>query len=420
MLLQAGQLLSNLGTRLTSIAYPLLVLGMTGSAAKAGFVAFARVLPLALFTLPAGVAADRWNRKWLMIAADGVRAVAVGILVATIVLDSGVFWAIPLIAFVEGAGAAFFAAAYPGAVRSVVPVPQLPDAAAAQTGRNAFVQVAGSPLGGALYTVGRSVPFVVDALSYAFSAASLLAMRAPFQEQREHDPSPLRSRLVEGIRYVWSRPFLRTCALVFGLLNFVGQSLLFALVVVGTDQGLSGGAVGLLVAVFFGAVLAGTFVSPLVRRVLPVHAVLVLELWMWVGCAAFLVWPNVYVLAVSMIPVGLAIPSTDSVVHGYRIAMTPDRLLGRAESAWTTIALVITPLGPLVVGLLITSVSARAAVGLCATVALALAVWATLSPSIRSAPSLDELAEVAVTGPASLVELGEPAVAGVEERERLG
>ena len=54
MLLQTGQLLSNIGTRLTSIAYPLLVLALTGSAAMAGFVLFARTIPHALFALPAG------------------------------------------------------------------------------------------------------------------------------------------------------------------------------------------------------------------------------------------------------------------------------------------------------------------------------------------------------------------------------
>jgi MFS family permease len=396
MLLQSGQLLSNLGSRMTSIAYPLLVLAMTGSPAKAGFVAFARVLPVALFTLPAGVVADRWNRRRIMIAADAVRVVAVSVLVATIWLDSTLFWPVALIAFVEGVGVAFFTAAYPGAMRSVVSVEQLPDAVATQTGRMAIVQLAGSPLGGALYTVGRALPFIVDVISYAFSALSLLAMRAAFQETRARETAPLRSRIVEGLRFVWSRPFLRTCALVFGLLNFVGQGLLFLIVIVGTDQGLSGGAVGVLVSVFFAAALVGTFISPFVRRVLPVHGVLVLELWAWVGCAAFLVWPSVYVLAASMVPVGLAIASTDSVVHGYRIAMTPDRLLGRAESAWTTIALVITPLGPLVLGWLFTAASARAAVGLCALFALALALWATFSPAIRTAPDLDELAEAAV------------------------
>lgn len=391
MLLQTGQLLSNIGTRLTSIAYPLLVLGLTGSPAKAGFVLFARSLPHALFALPAGVVADRWNRKWIMIVADALRVLAVGILVVVIALDSSAVWLISVIAFVEGVGAAFFMAAYPGAMRSVVPVQQLPDAAAVQSGRNAVVQLAGSPLGGALYTIARVLPFVVDVISYAFSAVSLLLMRAKFQEEREHDPSPLRSQLVEGVRYVWQHPFLRTVALIFGLLNFVGPSILFAIVVIGTDQGLSGGEVGLLVAVFFAGILPGTALSPYIRRALPVRAVFVLELWTWVGCAAFLIWPSVYVLAVCLLPTALVIPSTDSVVHGYRIAMTPDRLLGRAESAWTTFAIVISPIGPLLTGILITEVSARAAVGLCVAIALVLALWATFSPAIRNAPSIDDL-----------------------------
>ena len=98
-------------------------------------------------------------------------------------------------------------------------------------------------------------------------------------------------------------------------------------------------------------------------------------------------------LAVCLLPTALVIPSTDSVVHGYRIAMTPDRLLGRAESAWTTFAIVISPIGPLITGVLITEVSARAAIGLCVVLALVLALWATFSPAIRNAPSIDDLAE---------------------------
>jgi len=99
MLLQAGQLLSNAGTQTSSIAYPLLVLAVTGSATKTGVVSFARILPAALFALPAGLAADHWNRKWLMITADGVRVLAIGSLAAAILLHSAPFWAIVLVAF---------------------------------------------------------------------------------------------------------------------------------------------------------------------------------------------------------------------------------------------------------------------------------------------------------------------------------
>jgi hypothetical protein len=393
MLLQAGQLLSSFGTQTTAIAYPLLVLAVTGSAAAAGAAAFARMLPLALFALPAGVAADRWNRKWLMIGADGVRVLALGGLAVAIVADLAALWAILLVAFVEGTGAALFSAAHAGALRAVVPVRQLPAAAATQTGRQAAVQLVGPPVGGALFALARAAPFVVDAVSYLLSSLSLLLMRTPFQEQREPDPAALRTRLAEGFRFLWSRPFLRTTALLFGLANFLGPGLLLAVVVIGTRQGLPGGEVGLLVAAFAACLLLGSLLSPLVRRALPVRAVIVLELWTWLGCAAFLVEPDVYVLAASMLPTALAIPSTDSVVHGYRIAMTPDRLLGRAESVRSTISLLIAPLGPLAAGALLGAVSARATVAVFVAIALVLAVWGTLSPSIRAAPSLDELAD---------------------------
>jgi len=391
MLLQIGQLLSSAGTSSTSIAFPLLVLAVTHSPAKAGIVAFARSLPSVLFALPAGLAADRWSRRRLMIAADVVRVLAIGSLAATILLDRVAFWQIVAVAFVEGSGSALFFGAQPGALRAVVPARQLPAAAAAETGRQAVVQLAGPPLGGALFGLARALPFLVDAVSYAFSTLSLLAMRTPFQEEREPHLASLRSRLAEGFRFVWSQPFLRTCALLFGLTNFIGPGVLFAVVVIAKEQGLSGGEVGALIAVFGACLLLGSLVSPLVRRLLPVRAVLLLELWTWLGCAVFLVWPNVYVLTAGILPTALAIPSTDSVVHGYRIAMTPDRLLGRAESVRSMISLLIAPLGPLIAGVLLSTASARATIAVFAVVGVVLAVWGTLSPSIRMAPSLDDL-----------------------------
>jgi Transmembrane secretion effector len=394
VLLQIGQLLSNAGSSSTSIAYPLLVLAVTHSPAKAGIVAFARTLAWALLTLPAGLAADRWNRRRLMIAADGVRVLAIGSLAATIFLDRVAFWEIVVVAFVEGGGAALFRGAQSGALRAVVATHQIPAAVAAETGRQATVGLAGPPLGGALFGVARGLPFLVDAVSYAFSTISLLAMRAPFQEEREPHLASLRSRLSEAFGFVWSRPFLRTCALLFGLANFIGPGVLLAVVVIGRQQGLSGGEVGALVAAFGACLLLGSFLSPLVRRLLPIRAVLLLELWTWFGCAVFLVWPSVYVLTAGILPTALAIPSTDSVVHGYRIAMTPDRLLGRAESVWTIIALLIAPLGPLTAGVLLSTVSARATIAVFAGAGVVLAVWGTLSPSIRMAPSLDELHEL--------------------------
>jgi MFS family permease len=394
VLLQAGQLLSNLGTSSTSIAYPLLALAVTHSAAKAGVVAFARALPAALFLIPAGVAADRFNRKRLMIVADVVRVLAIGALAAMVFSGVVTFWILPLAAFVEGAGAALFTASHVGAVRAVVPPRQLPAGVAAQTGRQAAVDVAGPPIGGALFGVGRAFPFLFDAISYAFSTVSLLAMRTAFQEIRERDRSPLRSRVTEGFRFLWSKPFLRTCALLFSLGNFVGPGLVLAVVVIGRRQGLSSVRIGALTAVLGACLLAGSVASPLLLR-LPARAVLLLELWSALGIAAFLVRPSVYVLVAGMLPTEFVIPASNSIVHGYRIAMTPDRLLGRSESVRSTISLAIAPLGPLVAGVMLGAMSPRSTIALFGAVALVLALWGTSSPSIRAAPSLAELDSLA-------------------------
>ena len=390
-------MLSSAGSQMSAVAYPLLVLALTGSPAKAGIVAFTRLLGMALFALPAGLAADRWNRRRLMIAAHATRAFLIGGLAALVLLDEIVFWVIPLVAFLEGCGVAVFAAAQAGALRAVVPRRQLPAASAVVTGREAAISLGAPALGGVLFAVARALPFVAHTVSYAFSALALLAMRTPFQEEREHDHSSLRTRLAEGFRFLWDHPFLRACAFLYGLANFIGPGVLLAVIIIGERQGLSGGEIGLLLSAFGACVLLGAFLSPIVRRRLPVRGVLLLELWTWVGCGLFLVWPNVYVLVASILPTALAIPSTDSVVNGYQLAMTPDRLIGRVESVRLTIALLIAPLGPLVAGVLLGAVSERATIAVFAAFGLLLAVWGTLSPSIRSAPILDELDES--TGP---------------------
>ena len=397
VLLQTGQLLSSVGTSSASIAYPLLVLAVSGSAAQAGLVSFARLAPFALFGLLAGVAADRWSRKRLMIASDGVSAVAIGVLGTLILAGHAGISTILAVASVEATGATFFATAQTGALRAVVPPRQLPAAAGAQEARRAAVRLAGAPLGGVLFGLGRSVPFLVDAGSYLFSTLSVLGMRTPFQEARERDPAPLRAQVTEGFRFLWGQPFIRTCAFLYGLGNFLMPGVLLVVVVVGRRQGLSGGEIGALIAIFGAATLVGSLASPLFRRAFSVRTILLLELWTWLGGWAFVAHPSVYVLLAAIVPFGIAAPVTDSVVVGYRIAMTPDRLLGRVESVRSNISLLIAPLGPLAAGLLLSATSARATIAVFAVFGFGLALWGTLSPAIRDAPRLDDLDVVATT-----------------------
>jgi MFS family permease len=391
VLLQGGQLLSNVGTQLTQIAYPLLVLALTHSPAKAGIVAFARALPLWLFALPAGLAADRFNRKRLMILSDVVRAATVAALGVAILVHHVAFWEIPVVALVEGAGGALFGGAQMGAMRAVVPKPQLPMATSVLTARFAIVRLAGPPLGGVLFGLGTSLPFLTDAGSYAASTGSLAAMRTPFQEERERESAPMLHSLLEGLRFLWSSPFLRAIVGIFTLAQIVFPGVSLALVVIGKQQGLSGGEIGALVALFGAFLLLGSFIAPFTRRLLPTRVLITLEFWTWAGCALFLVWPSVYVLAASIIPTAVAIPTTDSIVWPYQLSLTPDRLIGRTQAAMSSLTSATAALGPLLAGFLLANVSARATIAVFSAFGVAMAVWGTFSPAIRAAPSLEEI-----------------------------
>lgn len=374
-LLQAGQLLSEIGSHATTLAYPLLVLAVTGSPSQAGIVGFARMIPHAICGLPAGVIADRFDRRRVMIASDVVRALAL----VALALEP-VFWMIVAVAFVDGAGAAFFRPAAAGALRSVVPLERLRDAAGVQQARIGAVGVIGPPLGGALFAIGRAVPFVFDAISYVGSIVFLALIRTPFQEVRERARVSMR----EGLRFLWQEPFLRITTILFGLLNPIGPALVLITIVVGRDQGLSGASIGLLLAIFSVGLFAGGLLSPLARRVLPSRVIVVLELWAWTTSAAFVVYPHAWVLATAMLPCALAIPITNSVVFGRGLEITPDRLVGRVESVRSTFALVSMPLGPLLAGVLLESTSARLTVAVFAGCSLVLALWATFSTALRS------------------------------------
>jgi MFS family permease len=391
VLLQAGQLLSAAGTQATAIAYPLLILALTHSPARAGVVGFTAILPYALFGLFAGVAADRWNRKRVMLAADGVRAISVASLVAALAVGHLTFAQVVAVSFVEGSAFVFFNIAEVGALRSVVPPRQLPDAAAAEQARLSLVTLVGPSAGGALFGIGRMVPFLADVISYAASIGSLLAIRTPFQEEREREPIQLRRQIREGFSFLWRHPFLRTGALVFAVNNFVFQATFLIFIVIAKRQGLSSGLIGALIAVFGAASLSGALVAPRVAKRFSMRTILLVNQWLNGLFVLFLVKPSVYVLLAASLPTALGTPSLNSVVIGYRTAVTPDHLVGRVSSVARNIALLAMPLGPLAAGFLLGAISERTTVLVFAAIAAAVATWATLSPSIRKAPSLAEL-----------------------------
>src|SRR5204863_5346880 len=101
ILLWSGQVVSTVGTRVTAVAFPLLVLAQTHSPAKAGLVGFAQTLPYMLFYLPAGALVDRWDRRRTMIVADAGRTLALRSLAIALAFGDFTFAQVFVVAFVE-------------------------------------------------------------------------------------------------------------------------------------------------------------------------------------------------------------------------------------------------------------------------------------------------------------------------------
>ena len=386
LLLQAGQLLSTFGSAMSSIAYPLLALAVTGSAAKTGYVGAVVFVPLVLLSPVAGVAVDRFDRRRVMIASDAAGAAAVGALATAVLTHHAEYWLILLVAGVDSAATSFFRAGTSGAFKAVVPQAQLADAASVSMGRMSAVRLAAPPVGGALFGLSRALPFVADAISYAFSTASLLLMRTRFQEEREPGTG---TRFREGLAYFWAIPFLRVTTAMIAPSNLAASGAPIAVIVLAHRHGLSSASIGGLVAIQGAALLAGSAASPLLRRIFPMRAILLSEFWSALVFLGFVADPSIYVLVAAASMHAFWFPNTDSAMMAYSYALIPDRLLGRAMAASYALRAVAAPLGPLAAGLLLSHTSPRLTIAALAAPVVVAAVIGTLSASIRDLPSLD-------------------------------
>jgi Transmembrane secretion effector len=252
--------------------------------------------------------------------------------------------------------------------------------------RMSIVRLVAPPVGGALFTLSRGVPFLVDAVSYGFSTVSLLFMRTRFQEEREPGA---RTPFREGLAYFWSIPFLRTTIGMIAASNLVAAGAPIAVIILAHREGLSGAAIGGFIALQGVMLLAGSAASPVLRRLFPMRAILLSEFWMALVYGAFLVYPNVYVLAVAASLHAFWFPNTDSAIAAYSYMLIPDRLLGRAMAASNTLRAATAPLGPLLAGLLLTHTTPRWTIFVLAAPVVVAAILGTLSPAIRDLPSLD-------------------------------
>jgi predicted MFS family arabinose efflux permease len=392
LFLWTGQVVSTVGSRVSSVAFPLLVLTLTGSPSKAGLVAFAQTLPFPLLFLVAGVVVDRVDRKVLMLVSDGTRAVAFASLAVALAVDRVAFAHILAVAFVEGAFFVFFRLAESAALPQVVPNEQLPTAVAQNQARDQGAELVGAPLGGLLFGINRVLPFLFDAVSYAIGFVTLLFVRPALQEERPPRETKVREEIVEGFRWTWHQPFIRAIVILVGGSNFAFNALFLVLIVRAKDLGASAAWVGAMFAFLGAGAILGALVAPSVARSIPAKFVIVGSLWLWAVYPLVLVTlPNVVAMGLVAGVVNITGPIFNVVLSAYRYALVPDRLLGRVGSVILLVAWGTIPLGAISAGFLLEGFGAITSMLVVAGVSLAVAVGATLSRTVRNVPPVDEL-----------------------------
>jgi MFS family permease len=387
VLLWSAALASTLGAQVASVAYPLLTLELTGSAGHAGLIGSAAMAVGIALRLPAGALVDRWDRRRTMLACALVRAALVAATVAGSLLGLLDWRMLLAAAVISGGCGVFFQPAETALLRRVVPAEHLPQALAHNEARQYGASIAGPPLGGLLFNLGRTIPLAGELLACLLSFAAVLAVKGPAPATAVADRSRTLLRdIAEGLRWTWRQRFLRVLLMTAAGFSLVFSALSFTAIVAARQSGAAPADVGLMMAISSAGGLLGALAAPRVRRRSPASVVLVM---FWVAAAAIpamAVHPTAWSIGPLLAVASFLAPAANAILFTYQMTITPDHLQGRVISSLALIGSAAAPVGPLASGLILDRWGVTAALLSIASVMVIVAVSATLSPTIRHLP----------------------------------
>ena len=203
---------------MVAVALAFAVLEIGGSAAEVGLVLGSATLPLVASVLVGGVVADRLSRRTVMVAADLVRAGTQGAMAALLIAGVAEVWTLAALAAVTGVATGFFGPASTALLPEVVAPEDLQPANALRSSAASGAEVLGPLLAGVLVALaGAGWAIGVDALTFALSAACLLAMR--IRDRPAAEPSTFLADLREGWDAFRSRRWVWTFVAYFAVAN---------------------------------------------------------------------------------------------------------------------------------------------------------------------------------------------------------
>jgi MFS family permease len=385
LLLWGGEVVSTLGSQVSLVAFPLLVLATTHSPAKAGLVGFANQVPVLALYLPAGVLVDRHDRRTIMIVASLIGGLALASVPIALALGQLTFGQIMIVALIASARQVIYSTAEQGALPLVVATSQLSEAVTRNQARNEAAALAGPPLGGLLFGFARPLPFAGDAVSYLFSALGALLVRTPLQEPRGAQRHSAMSEITEALRWLWSRPFLRASALAVAAGNFTLVGVEMVLIIRARQHGATPAAVGVMLSMIGAGGLIGALIAIQITRRLPAPVIVIGTFWIEAALLPLLALTHSpYLLGAIAGVSALSGPAWNAVVVGARLTLTPDHLRGRIISAARLISGSLLALGPLTAGLLTQRVGSTYTLFAFAGWQLLVSLAATSTNSLRS------------------------------------
>jgi MFS family permease len=383
-----GQTINELGSRMSMFVFPLLAYAITGSALWAAAAESAHIVGMVATLLPAGVYADHTDRRRLMRVASGAGLVLyLSLVVAELTTGISIVQLL-LVALLTGAGAGLFAPAETSAIRTVVPDEDLAAALSQNQARQHIASLVGGPFGGALFSVARWLPFLVDAVTYAVSWVLLGRIRTDLCAVGEDRSRPrMRESLVDGFRFIVHRPFFRVLMVWSSMVNLLVNALFFIAILRLLEGGFAPVQIGLVETAtgLFGVL--GAVVAPWLIDRSRTGALTVAIAWSFVPLAVPMMFWNNPVVVAAALSAGLFLnPAGNAGIGAYRMALTPPDLQGRVQSTSQFTSMLTMPLSPLLAGGLLAGLGGPVAIGALIALTAAAALIPTLSRTVRSVP----------------------------------
>ena len=330
-----------------------------------------------------------------MIVCDSVQVVAMASIPVALALGRLSMIQLYLVALSQGACSVFFWLARLAALPRVVPREQLPAAVAQNEVGESIVTLLSPPLGGVVFSLGRALPFLGDAISYAVSVISLCFIRVPFQTERKPEsaetPRHLVAEMLVGMRWLWRSPLIRFMSFVYAGFALAGGYEL-AVIVLATERHATPFVIGLIFAAGGVGGLFGALIAPRLQRRFRFGQLIPALQWGYpLANFLYVLAPNPLLMALVEAGMMAVDQVYDVIWPSYRMALIPDELQGRVTSAYRMIFSSMGPVGAALSGILIQQIGAAGAllvlgVGLCVV-----SVAVMLNPHVRHAPPIEKL-----------------------------